>query len=137
MGMVYTEITLKNISDEVLARGGYIKPEEIRTATVTAIADTGSMYLVITEELRQQLGLEIKGEKMANIANGQQIKSKITDAVEILWKDRFVFIPAMVIPGAKKILLGAMALEGMDLMVNPITQEVVGAHGDVEEVLAL
>jgi hypothetical protein len=30
-----------------------------------------------------------------------------------------------------------MALEGMDLMVNPITQEVVGAHGDVEEVLAL
>jgi clan AA aspartic protease len=137
MGMVYTEITLKNSHDEAFVKQGYIKPEEVRTATVMAIADTGSMYLVITEELRQQLGLEIKGEKTANIANGQRVTCPITDAVEVRWKDRFMFIPAMIIPGAKKVLLGALALEGMDLMVNPVTQEVVGAHGDVEEVLAL
>jgi hypothetical protein len=36
----------------------------------------------------------------------------------------------MVIPGAEVVLLGALALEGMDLMVNPTTQEVVGVHGD-------
>jgi hypothetical protein len=36
----------------------------------------------------------------------------------------------MVVPGAKKILLGAIPLEGLDLMVNPVTQELVGAHGD-------
>jgi hypothetical protein len=29
--------------------------------------------------------------------------------------------------------MGAIVLEGMDLMVNPVTQEVVGVHGDKEE----
>jgi hypothetical protein len=70
MGMVYTEITLKNALDEGSVRAGLIKPEGIRTATVTAVVDTGSMSLVITEELRQRLGLGIKRERTAQIANG-------------------------------------------------------------------
>ena len=48
MGMVQAEITLTNLYDSNLARGGYLKSEEIRTETVTAVADTGSMYLAIT-----------------------------------------------------------------------------------------
>jgi len=44
---------------------------------------------------------------------------------------------AMVIPGAESVLLGAIALEGMDLMVNPIDRELVGVHGKTEEYLAL
>ena len=43
----------------------------------------------------------------------------------------------MVIPGAESVLLGAIALEGMDLMVNPIDRELVGVHGKTEEYLAL
>ena len=83
MGMVFTEITLKNIKDEGYAQGGFIKPSEIRTAKVTAVADTGSMNLVITEKLCQELGLEIREEKTARIANGQRISCKMTDAVEV------------------------------------------------------
>jgi len=137
MGIVQTEITLRNLKDNNLASSGHIKPEEIRTETVTAIADTGSMYLVITEELRQKLGLEIKEERTAHIANGQQIISKITEAVEVHWKDRETTVQAMVIPGAKKILFGALPMEAMDLMVNPVTQEVAGVHGDRVEFFAL
>jgi clan AA aspartic protease len=137
MGLVQAEITLKNLYDEEFARQGYIKPEDIRTATVTAIVDTGSMYLVISEDLRQKLGLKVVEDRTANIANGQKIKSHITDSVEIKWKNRRTTLPAMVIPGAEKILLGFLALEAMDLMVNPVTQEVVGVHGDEIEYLAL
>jgi hypothetical protein len=36
----------------------------------------------------------------------------------------------VVLPGEKEILLGAYPLEGMDLMIHPQRQEVVGAHGD-------
>ena len=46
-------------------------------------------------------------------------------------------VPALVIPGAEKILLGAIPLEGMDLMVNPVSQELAGIHGDDVEFLAL
>jgi len=129
MGMVYAEITLKNVLDGGKAREGLIKAEDVRTATVTAVVDTGSMNMVITEELRQKLGLDIKGEKPARIANGQRVTCQVTDAVEVHWQDRDVILSAVVIPGAEAVLLGAIALEGMDLIVNPNTQEVVGAHG--------
>ena len=130
MGMVYAEITLKNVMDEGKAQAGFIKVEDIRTATVTAVVDTGSMNLVITEELRQKLGLNIKGEKPARVANGQRVTCQVTDAVEVHWKNRDMVLPAVVIPGAEVVLLGAIALEGMDLIVNPTTRELVGAHGD-------
>ncbi|MDR1302466.1 MAG: hypothetical protein LBK43_08370 [Treponema sp.] len=37
---------------------------------------------------------------------------------------------AVVIPGEDEVLLGALPLEGMDLTVNPLRNEVTGAHGD-------
>ena len=137
MGIVHTDITLRNLYDDNLARGGVIKPEEVRTETVTAIADTGSMYLVITEELREKLGLEITDERPAHIANGQRITCQITEGVEVHWKNRNTVVHAMIIPGAKKVLFGAIPMEAMDLMVNPVTQEVSGVHGDSEEFYAL
>lgn len=137
MGIVHAEITLRNLYDGKKAKEGLIKPEEVRTATVTAVADTGSMYPVIPEELRQKLGLGITDEKTAHIANGERVKSQVTESVEIQWKDRCTAMPALVIPGAKKVLFGALPLEAMDLIVDPVNQEVVGAHGDDVEFLAL
>jgi hypothetical protein len=32
--------------------------------------------------------------------------------------------------GEEDVLLGALPLEGMDLIVDPLKQEVAGAHGD-------
>ena len=130
MGMVHAEITLKNLQDEIKADLGVIRAEDIRTATVTALVDTGATSLVITEELRQKLGLAVKREKTARVANGQSVIGQVTETVEVQWKNREITLPALVIPGAEIVLLGAMPLEGMDLMVNPVTQELVGVHGD-------
>jgi clan AA aspartic protease len=137
MGIVEAEITLKNYSDEIFVREGQKKPEEIRTVTVTAVVDTGSMYMVIPEELSQKLGLIATGERTAHIANGQRINCKTVEALKVQWKSRNTVVPAIVIPGSEKILLGAIALEGMDLMVNPVNQELVGVHGDKEEFLVV
>ena len=137
MGIVYADITLKNSHDVGVADRGYIKPEEVRTANVTAVVDTGAMYVVIPEELYQKLGLSKMEETSAHIANGQNVSCIITHPVEIQWKDRRTAVPAMVIPGAKKVLLGALALEAMDLIISPKKQELVGAHGERTEFLAL
>jgi len=137
MGMVQAEITLKNLEDEMLVDLGQKKPEDIRTATVTAVADTGALYMVIPEVLSQKLGLKITGERTAHIANGQRLNCKFIEAVKVHWKNRFTVVPAIIIPGSEKVLFGAIALEGMDLMVNPVDQEVVGAHGDREEFLVV
>jgi predicted aspartyl protease len=93
--------------------------------------------MVIPEELSQKLGLIANGERTAHIANGQQINCKTVEALKVQWKNRDTVVPAIIIPGSEKIQLGAIALEGMDLMVNPVNQELVGVHGDKEEFLAL
>jgi hypothetical protein len=48
----------------------------------------------------------------------------------VQWKDRDTECKAVVLPGEEDVLLGALPLEGMDLTVNPLRNEVTGAHGD-------
>jgi hypothetical protein len=48
----------------------------------------------------------------------------------VLWKDRDTECKTVVLPDEEDVLLGALPLEGMDLIVHPKTNEVIGAHGD-------
>jgi len=54
----------------------------------------------------------------------------MTDGVEVHWKNRHTLCSALVVPGADEILLGAIPMEGMDLIIHPRKEEIVGAHGD-------
>jgi len=137
MGTVYAEITLKNIFDEEKCAEGLIGEHEVRSVNVNAVVDTGAASLVINEDLCQKLGLGIESERNARVADGRRVVCKVTKPVKILWKNRKTSCEAMVIPGAESVLLGAIALEGMDLMVNPIDRELVGVHGKTEEYPAL
>ena len=136
MGTVHAEITLKNAFDGSKVREGLIREEDVRSISLTAVVDTGAATLVINEELRQKLGLGIAEERSAKMADGRRVNCKLTEAVEVHWKDRFWACPAVVLPGAETVLLGAIPLEGMDLMINPKTQELVGVHGDTVEYMA-
>ena len=130
MGTVHAEITIKNYNDCSLHAQGIVKEEDIRSMTVMALVDTGAATLVINEEQRQILGLGIMEERNARVADGRWVFCQITGGVEIHWKDRSMLCNAMVIPNADTVLLGAIPLEGMDLIISPARQELVGAHGD-------
>jgi len=133
MGMIHAEITLKNALDTGKAQEGLIGEQEVRSVSVTAVGDTGAASIVISEELRQKLGVGIKEERSVKLADGRRAPCKLTEAVEVHWKDRFWACPAVVVTGAESVLLRAIPLEGMDLMINPKTQELVGIHGDTIE----
>ena len=130
MSTVKTEITLKNAVDVGNATRGYITDAQVRSLTVQALADTGAWTLVIDEDTCQKLGLELRGPEPGVLADGSTIVYQITDGVEVHWKNRRTICPALVVPGADEILFGALPMEGMDLMVHPRKEEVVGAHGD-------
>ncbi|GHU28853.1 hypothetical protein FACS1894164_21190 [Spirochaetia bacterium] len=134
MGIVYTDITLKNAEDEGAVERGLIKEKDVRETTVMAMVDTGSGTLAITEALCEKLGLRIIGLREATVVGGK-IVCKRTSPVTIYWKDRSSTCNALVVPGEGSVLLGAIPLEDMDLVVNPVKQVVEGAHGD--EVLAM
>jgi clan AA aspartic protease len=137
MGTVKTEITLKNAGDVYMAKKGIIKDAAIHAVTVEAIVDSGASTIVITEDIRQRLGLGIEERQPVNFANGAREICGVTEPVQIRWKDRWAACSALVIPGAKRILLGAIPLEAMDLIIHPKEQELVYAHGESWEALAL
>jgi len=130
MSIVKTEITLKNSGDVMAVERGYITEDKIRSLTVEAVADTGAWTLVIDEDTCKKLGLKLKGPEPGVLADGSTIIYQITEGVEVHWKNRQTVCPALVVPGADDILFGALPMEGMDLIVHPRKEEVVGAHGD-------
>jgi clan AA aspartic protease len=130
MSTVKTQITLKNAGDVEIAQRGLVTDAQIRTLTVEAIADTGAWTLVINEDTCQQLGLRLEGPEPGVLADGTTAIYQITSGVEVHWKNRKTVCPALVVPGADEILFGALPMEGMDLIVHPRKEEVIGAHGD-------
>ena len=130
MGHVNVQITLKNACDVINVQRGIITEPEIRQTTVDTMVDTGSTMLVINREVFDKLGLSTKGEKNVSFANNDKAVCKMTEPVEIHWEDRFFSMPALLVDDASEILLGVLPLEGMDLIVDPIRQKLVGAHGD-------
>jgi clan AA aspartic protease len=130
MGQVHEEITLKNVGDVSAVNRGYIKKLEIRETTVRVLVDTGAITLVINETLRKKLGLEVQERNEATFGNDTKAVCALTEPVEVHWKDRSTVCQALVTSENGGVLLGAIPLEGMDLMVDPVSQQLVGAHGD-------
>jgi clan AA aspartic protease len=135
MGIVYSEIMLKNAGDVINAQREIIPEQQVRAAAVNALVDTGAGTLVINEEIRQKLGLTIEGLRRSTLANGISETYQVTEPVKIYWKDRDCVCRPILIPGTDGILLGTIPLEDMDLIVDPQGQQLVGAHGD--EVMCL
>ena len=130
MGVFMEEITLENVIDRGLADRGHIKDSEIRTLKVQAMPDTGAWTLIINEDIREKLGLDIEGEVLSTLADGVTAQYPLTKPVKIYWKNRSTTQSAMVIANSKGVLLGALPLEAMDLIVDPVRQALAGAHGD-------
>ena len=129
MGITYNEITLKNALDVGDVRRGLIKKNEIRQVTVQALVDTGAWTIVINEETREKLGLEVTGYEDSMLADGTKDLFYLVGPLEVWWEDRHHVCEAILMPNATDILLGAIPLEGMDLTINP-KRGLVGKHGD-------
>ena len=130
MGFIHENITIKNACDVINAGRGIISESQVRQVNVQAVVDTGAFVMIMSEEVCNELGLTIKGDKSVSLADRTYKNCKITEPVEIHWKDRFSTMNALVLPGANEILLGVLPLEDMDLIVDPKNQKLIGAHGD-------
>jgi predicted aspartyl protease len=120
MGEVIERITLVNARDAGNARSGFIKATDVRQLTVDAIVDTGAGPLVISDAMRQRLGLEIEMNEVVNLAGGVRQECTVSEAVKIIWKDRYALSCPIVLPAGDEILLGVIPLEDMYLRVNPV-----------------
>lgn len=125
MGLVYAEIELVRGADVVLAQEGFIEPEQIRRCTVQALVDSSATMLAIPEIVRSQLELRKTREIEADLADGSSVSLDVVGPVEVRFQNRRTFVEAIVTPNSTTVLLGAIPMEGMDVLIDPKRQRLI------------
>jgi clan AA aspartic protease len=125
MGFTYADITLVNAGDVEVAARGFMLPESIRTLDVRALVDSDAASLVIGKETKERLGLRVLRTTIGELADGSQAICEVVGPVEIRFKNRATSCDALVLSEATEVLLGVIPIEGMDVMIDPLKEELV------------
>jgi predicted aspartyl protease len=130
MGEIRAKVRLTNGVDEALARRGQLPPGQVRTYEADALVDTGAVRPVIPVQVLQQLGVGIRGQRVAEYADGRQENVGITEPLifEILGRDTLE--EALVL--GDEVLIGQTVLEKLDLLADCANRRLVPnpAHPD-------
>lgn len=84
------------------------------------------VYLVISAEMVQQLGLRIIGQQLVKYADGRQETVGVTEAILIEIEGRRTTEDALVT--GDEVLIGQVVLEKLDLLVDCRNQRLIGNH---------
>jgi clan AA aspartic protease len=134
MGKVLVRAKIENMEDLVCVFRGLIKPEEVRTLEVTdALVDTGASTLLIPKRLISQLGLRYLRTRPAQGLGGS-LQVPIYSVVRLTIEGRECSLEVGEIDDKFPVLIGQIALEMMDWVVDPKGQRLIGnpAHGGEE-----
>ena len=72
MGSVRIKVKLTNAIDEALVSRGMLNPNMLRVYETEALVDTGPVRTVLPMSIVHQLGLRIRGQQIAQYANGSE-----------------------------------------------------------------
>ena len=125
MGLVFAEIELVSGDDLAFFRRGQLQEEQIHRCTVRAMVDSGATMLAIPEFIKRQLDLQKVTEIEAELADGSNLNLEVVGPVEVRFQNRRTNVEALVVPNSKTVLLGAMPMEGMDVLVDPKRERLV------------
>ena len=112
MGTPHTNLTLLNP----------VKRER-EPINAKALAETGAMHLCIPEHIAIQLELEEQEKREVTLADGSKRLMPYVGPIEVKFGNRRCFVGAMVT--GDEVLLGAIPMEDMDLVIRPMTREVL------------
>jgi clan AA aspartic protease len=116
MGQIRAKVRLVNALDEALARRGQLPASHVRVYEAEAMVDTGAIRSVIPVHVLHQLGLETRGQRVAEYADGRLEAVGITEPLifEILGRDTLE--EALVL--GDEVLVGQTVLEKLDLVAD-------------------
>jgi clan AA aspartic protease len=123
MGAVRVKVKLTNAIDEELVTRGLLAPSLLRQYEVDGLVDTGAVSLVIPIQLVEQLGLRIRGQRMAQYANGSEEVIGVTGPVIIECEGRETVVEALAV--GNEVLIGQVVLEQTDLLVDCKNQRLI------------
>jgi clan AA aspartic protease len=112
MGIIRTKLSLANP-----------KHSELAPIEVEALVDTGAMHLCVPEHIVHQLKLEELDQREITIADGSKRLVSYVGPLTAAFGNRRCFCGAMML--GREVLLGAIGMHDMDLVVEPLTRQVV------------
>lgn len=96
---------------------------ELGAVEMEALADTGALHVCIPARVQTQLQLDAAMEKEVTLADSSRQLVPYVGPIELRYLNRVGFVGALVM--GDRPLLGAIAMEDMDLVVVPKTQQVI------------
>ncbi len=123
MGAVRIKVKLTNAIDEALVSRGMLNPNMLRLCETEALVDTGAVRTVLPMSIVQQLGLRIRGQQVAEYANGMEESIGVTEPVIIELEGRETTEATLVTGNI--VLIGQTVLETLDLLVDCKNQRLV------------
>jgi hypothetical protein len=86
MGEVKVELELENAVDRGRLLLGEIRPEQLRSARIQALADSGAMMLVLPQDLVEALGLLEVGKAIVTYADERKEERPLAGIVTVRGK---------------------------------------------------
>lgn len=130
MGEIRAKTKLTNAMDEMLCRRGQITADQVRIYEADALVGTGAVRSVIPAHVMELLGLQPRGQRIAEYAEGRNDVVDVTEPVifEILRHDTLE--EALVL--GDEVLIGQTVLEKLDLLADCANQRIIPnpAHPD-------
>jgi len=124
MGRVMVTIKVENLADVVRAAKGEIPEGQVHRLEFEARVDTGATLLCLPKSKINELGLSLLDKRRTTTANGV-VEREIFQAVSLTLLGRTCSIDVMELPEDAPPLVGYIALENLDLVVDPKSQSVM------------
>jgi clan AA aspartic protease len=131
MGKVIVAARIENLQDLFNASQGLLPPEQVRSVEVAdALVDTGATTLSLPQRLVSQLGLQPVRTRQARTSAGP-VTLQMYGIVRLTIQGRDWNGDVVALPDDCPVLIGQQALEGLDFVVDPVGQRLIGnpAHG--------
>lgn len=116
MGEIRVKVRLTNAMDESLARRGRLPEKEVRVYEADAMVDTGAVRSVIPIHVLQRLGIETRGERVAEYADGRCESVGVSEPIIFELQGRDTLEEALVL--GNEVLIGQTVLEKLDLLAD-------------------
>ena len=122
MGEIIVEIELENVKDREMAEDGELPEADIRSATVSAVADTGAIMLALPEDVVSRLGIRHRSSITATYADGRQGELPVAGPLLVRIGDRSMPANCIVLPQGTDALVGQLVMEGLDLVADCVAR---------------
>jgi predicted aspartyl protease len=131
MGKVTVPAVIENLEDLMDAERGRVDRDQVRRVDVSdALVDTGAVMLSMPKRLIAQLGLTPYRTRTVRTVGGI-VQTTLYRAVQLTVQGRDFICDVAEIPDDCPVLIGQIPLEGLDFVVDPIGQRLIGnpEHG--------